>query len=406
MTAPPLKSPNFNFLADHDPQLLEYAARAERYVLDDPNTTLIKLRQLAEALAEDAAAYDGMRLLPEDDFSDILRRLKREDIITQEMADIFHGLRKAGNEAAHEGGGTRQDAVSQLKLAHRLAVWFHRAFRDPAFKPRPFLLPPAPDGVAPEVKEELERLRKARWDAEREADETEGALEVAERKREAAEAKAAQLYADLEAALALVHDNDPRQEHIARQHEVTVEQLRADAHAASHEERAARQHQARSAARAFDLSEEEARDQIDAQLRASGWEADAVVFTWAHSARPEADRNMAIAAVPTSAGPADYILYCGLRAAAVIEAKRSNTDLRAALDEAARYGKAYQALADETIASSSDATHPIPLLFASNGRPFTSESDPRSGVWMRDVRTGKTQAVKDWPTPEELEKLL
>jgi type I restriction enzyme R subunit len=293
-----------------------------------------------------------------------------------------------------------------LKLAHRLAVWFHRAFRDPAFKPRPFLLPPAPDGVAPEVKEELERLRKARWDAEREADETEGALEVAERKREAAEAKAAQLYADLEAALALVHDNDPRQEHIARQHEVTVEQLRADAHAASHEERAARQHQARSAARAFDLSEEEARDQIDAQLRASGWEADAVVFTWAHSARPEADRNMAIAAVPTSAGPADYILYCGLRAAAVIEAKRSNTDLRAALDEAARYGKAYQALADETIASSSDATHPIPLLFASNGRPFTSESDPRSGVWMRDVRTGKTQAVKDWPTPEELEKLL
>jgi type I restriction enzyme R subunit len=267
-------------------------------------------------------------------------------------------------------------------------------------------LPPAPDGVAPEVKEELERLRKARWDAEREADETEGALEVAERKREAAEAKAAQLYADLEAALALVHDNDPRQEHIARQHEVTVEQLRADAHAASHEERAARQHQARSAARAFDLSEEEARDQIDAQLRASGWEADAVVFTWAHSARPEADRNMAIAAVPTSAGPADYILYCGLRAAAVIEAKRSNTDLRAALDEAARYGKAYQALADETIASSSDATHPIPLLFASNGRPFTSESDPRSGVWMRDVRTGKTQAVKDWPTPEELEKLL
>ncbi len=100
MTAPALKSPNFNFLADHDPQLLEYAARAERYVLDDPNTTLIKLRQLAEALAEDAAAYDGMRLLPEDDFSDILRRLKLEDIITQEMADIFHGLRKAGNESA------------------------------------------------------------------------------------------------------------------------------------------------------------------------------------------------------------------------------------------------------------------------------------------------------------------
>ena len=406
MTAPALKSPNFNFLAEHDPQLLEYAARAERYVLDDPNTTLIKLRQLAEALAEDAAAYDGMRLLPEDDFSDILRRLKREDIITQEMADIFHGLRKAGNAAAHEGGGTRQEAVSQLKLAHRLAVWFHRAFRDPAFKPKPFLLPPAPEGGSPELKEELERLRKARWEAERAADASEEALEEAERKRKAAEAKAAELYANLEAALAPKHENEARQEHIARQHEETVEQLRSAAHAASHEERAARQYQARSAAQAFDLSEEEARERIDDELRAKGWEADTIVRTWTHSARPEADRNMAIAAVPTSAGPADYILYCGLRAAAVVEAKRSNTDLRAALDEAARYAKAYRALADECIAEDSATGHAIPLLFASNGRPFTSEADTRSGVWMRDVRNGKTQALKDWPTPEELGELL
>ncbi|MBL7646130.1 MAG: DUF4145 domain-containing protein [Candidatus Hydrogenedentes bacterium] len=406
MTAPALKSPNFNFLADHDPQLLEYAARAERYVLDDPNTTLIKLRQLAEALAEDAAAYDGMRLLPEDDFSDILRRLKREDIITQEMADIFHGLRKAGNEAAHEGGGTRQDAVSQLKLAHRLAVWFHRAFRDPAFKPKPFLLPPAPDGVAPEVKEELERLRKARWDAEREADESEEALEVAERKRAAAEAKAAELYADLEAALALARESETDQEAMFRRHEAAVARLRAEAHSASHEERAARQHQARSAAQAFDLSEAEARERIDADLRAKGWEADTIVRTRAHGARPEADRNMAIAAVPTPAGPADYILYCGLRAAAVIEAKRSNTDLRAALDEAARYGMVYQALADETVAEDTATGHPIPLLFASNGRPIVSESDPRSGIWTRDVRSGKTRALKDWPTPEELAAMI
>lgn len=402
MTTPALKSPNFYFLVDHDPQLLEYAARAERYVLDDPNTTLIKLRQIAEALAEDAAAYDGMQLFPEDDFSDILRRLKREDIITQEMADIFHGLRKAGNAAAHEGGGSRQEAVSQLKLAHRLAVWFHRAFRDPAFKPKPFLLPPAPDGGSPELTEELERLRKARWDAERAADASEEALEEAERKRKAAEAKAAELYANLEAALAPKHEDDGRQEAIARQHDQTVVQLRIAAQAASHEERAARQQQIRSAAESFALSEDEAREAIDAQLRARGWEADSIVRTWAHDARPEEGRNMAIAAVPTGVGPADYVLYCGLRAAAVVEAKRHTIDLRAALDEAARYGKAYRALADEIIADDPA----IPLLFAGNGKPFTSESDVLGGVWMRDTHSGETEVLRDWPAPEELEKLL
>lgn len=406
MTAPPLKSPNFNFLADHDPQLLEYAARAERYVLDDPNTTLIKLRQLAEALAEDAAAYDGMRLLPEDDFSDILRRLKQEGIITQEMADIFHGLRKAGNEAAHEGGGTRQEAVSQLKLAHRLAVWFHRAFRAPNFKPKPFLLPPAPDGGSPELKEELERLRKARWDAEREAEATEDALEEAERRRAAAEAKAAQLYADLDAALALAHETETRQQAMAGQHRGVISDLVDAAESSTDDERSARQHQARSAARSFDLSEAEARDRIDTQLRQKGWEVDSTVRTWDHGARPEADRNMVIAFVPTGAGHADYVLYRGLRVAAIIEAKRRNYDLRAALDEAAGHGKAYRVLADECITEDSATGHAIPLLFASNGRPHTSDSETRSGIWMRDVRSGKTIVWKEWPTPEALEALL
>ena len=38
-------SPNFDFLAKHDPLLVRFAAQAERYVIDDPNTALIKLGQ-------------------------------------------------------------------------------------------------------------------------------------------------------------------------------------------------------------------------------------------------------------------------------------------------------------------------------------------------------------------------
>ena len=46
-----LASANFNFLAKHDPLLVRFAAHAERYVFDDPDVALVKIRQLVEGLA-------------------------------------------------------------------------------------------------------------------------------------------------------------------------------------------------------------------------------------------------------------------------------------------------------------------------------------------------------------------
>ncbi|MBF0177853.1 MAG: hypothetical protein HQL63_13545 [Magnetococcales bacterium] len=37
-------SPNFSFLAQHDAMLFRYATQAERYLFDDPNTALFKIR--------------------------------------------------------------------------------------------------------------------------------------------------------------------------------------------------------------------------------------------------------------------------------------------------------------------------------------------------------------------------
>ena len=47
-----LTSANFSFLAAHDPQLVRLGALAERYFKDDPTTSLIKLRQYGETLAQ------------------------------------------------------------------------------------------------------------------------------------------------------------------------------------------------------------------------------------------------------------------------------------------------------------------------------------------------------------------
>jgi hypothetical protein len=51
-------STNFSFLAKHSVQLVRTAGLAERYLADDPNTCLIKLRQYAEILAGEPVPQD------------------------------------------------------------------------------------------------------------------------------------------------------------------------------------------------------------------------------------------------------------------------------------------------------------------------------------------------------------
>jgi hypothetical protein len=51
---------NFAFLAEHDSQLVRFGMLAERYFPEDPNTCLIKLRQLTELPAQLVASRTGL----------------------------------------------------------------------------------------------------------------------------------------------------------------------------------------------------------------------------------------------------------------------------------------------------------------------------------------------------------
>ena len=53
---------NFDFLKQHDPIFLQLAQSAERAFSSDPNTTLVKLRQFAEAIAQDQAEREALAL--------------------------------------------------------------------------------------------------------------------------------------------------------------------------------------------------------------------------------------------------------------------------------------------------------------------------------------------------------
>jgi type I restriction enzyme R subunit len=71
----PLRS-NFAHLLPHDGQLVRLGMLAERYFADDPNTCLLKLRQLAEVLAQLAASNAGVFVGPEESQYDLLCRLR------------------------------------------------------------------------------------------------------------------------------------------------------------------------------------------------------------------------------------------------------------------------------------------------------------------------------------------
>jgi type I restriction enzyme R subunit len=148
-------------LASTIPSLATLGGLAERYFRDDPPTALIKLRQLAEALAKLVAAHHALYLGERETFEQTLRRLSYDGILPRPIIEVFHRVRTLGNIAAHEGKGTHGDALSALKLAREGAVWFHRTYgKESNFRPGPFKPPAEPEDATLPLKAEIEALRQ------------------------------------------------------------------------------------------------------------------------------------------------------------------------------------------------------------------------------------------------------
>ncbi len=156
---------NFAFLHAHDPHLATYAARAERYVFDDPNTSLLKLRQFAELLGRHVAAFHTIDTTG-NELRDIVAVIRRKRLAPRDVTELFDQLRLRGNEAAHDGhfhradmGEYRRVALAGLITAYKLAVWFQQTFIDYNFNPGPYKPPPNPRDVEDALRAELETLR-------------------------------------------------------------------------------------------------------------------------------------------------------------------------------------------------------------------------------------------------------
>lgn len=312
-----LPTSNFAFLATHDDQLVQLGALAERYFRDDPGTAIFKLRQFAELLSKTIAARHALYLGERETSEDILRRLAYERIIPREAADVFRTLRKAGNRAAHEAKGTHSDALSALKFARQLGIWFHRTSGKQAnFKPGPFIPPPEPiDATAP-LREEIEDLRRRVAESEDAVSRSKREAEEHARARESVEQKLAREAEERAIWENLAAESESKTAEIAAH----LAALQAAAEQAPKAETVELIQRGEDASTKIDLDEAATRALIDQRLRDSEWEVDTQALRFSSGARPARGRNLAIAEWPTASGPADYALFVGLTLVGVVEA--------------------------------------------------------------------------------------
>jgi type I restriction enzyme, R subunit len=325
LLSPVLPPTNFVHLQEHSEQLLRLGMLAEKYFTDDPNTCLLKLRQLAELLAQMVATRVGLFVSADEAQYELLRRLQDEGILPREVAQLFGEIRRSGNSANHALIDDHRTALANLKLAWQISIWFHRTFQNPAFKSGAFIPPTAPADESNELRIELTRLNQTLQDYQKKQRQTAQQLQQVQATLQTTQEE--QLFweqmAIAEGASKADRSKAQLAERLAAQQAATIAQPKSPLNKFIQA--------ANRAAQSVNLDEASTRQLIDEQLRQAGWEADSVLLQHRKGIRPEKGVNRAIAEWPTGSGPVDYVLFVGLMPIATIEAKRQNTNVSSAL---------------------------------------------------------------------------
>ena len=345
---------NFAFLNDQFPVLGNFGELAEKYLYSDSNSCLMKLGMIGETIVNLMFTYDQIPLPRENTAVKRIDVLLREGMITRDLSDILHALRKIRNKAVHENYSSVEKGKALLQMAHSLSEWFMQTYGDWDYQSHLFVMPSEnPESVTDDKENEQVKEEELLKDASIAA----------------------------EAAPVVARDERKRQ-----------------------------------AGRAAGLrvrSEAETRYLIDEQLRKVGWEADTAGLRYSRGTRPAKGRNIAIAEWPTdstvsSRGYVDYALFIGDRLVATIEAKAIHKDIPSVIDYQCKdYSRNIRAV-DAKYQIGRWGNYKVPFTFATNGRPYLEQYETKSGVWFLDLREPDhaPRALKGWMSPTGMLELL
>lgn len=343
---------NFEFLDKEFPVLSQFGKKAETYLYSDSNSCLMKLGMIGETIVNLMFTYD--RIMPPSENTAVNRIgvLFREGLLTQDLVDILHALRKVRNKAVHENYSSVEEGKVLLQMAHSLCEWFMQTYGDWNYQAVPFVMP---------------------TDSQEQD----------------------------------IADTDDAQE------ESLVKEAEEKAAASGSVTKEKRRQQAARAASQRQKTEAETRYIIDQQLRQVGWEADTENLRFSNGTRPAKGRNLAIAEWPTDStvgnhGRADYALFIGLQFVGIIEAKAEHKDIPSVIDY---QGKDYPRnirVEDAQYQVGTWGSYKVPFTFATNGRPYLEQYKTKSGIWFLDLRkpSNVPKALRGWMSPENLLDLL
>ena len=347
---------NFDFLSKDFPVLANFGKLAEQYCFSDANSCLIKLGMIGETIVNLMFTYDGIALPYDNTAVTRIDTLMREGLLTRDLCDILHAVRKARNKAAHANYGSVEEGQTLLQMTYSLCEWFMQTYGDWNYQNQPFVMP-VEASTTDSIIVDKEQEKKIEDDLTKEA-----------------------------------------------------EKAAATAPKISQEER---KKQSAFAAGKRQKTEAETRYLIDEQLRKVGWEADTEHLRHSKGTRPEKGRNMAIAEWPTDSqvgnkGYADYALFEGTELVGIIEAKAIHKDIPSVIDYQC---KEYSMLIREEDSQYQIDTwdkYKVPFTFATNGRPYLEQYKTKSGIWFLDLRKpyNAPRALQGWMSPDGIKDLL
>lgn len=375
---------NFEFLNRYWPVLYQIGSAAESYLFSDANACIYKLGMLGERIVEEIFIFDHLPFPKYDDSqAERVRVLKREGILPANIDDILFALRKARNDAVHNGLNDKSRARQLLKMSYRLCCWFYEVYGDWGFI--------APEYIEPKEEEPVD------W-----------ASVLADSEAALADSKAA-LAQQQEKALLQKAALDEKEQIIAELMQ-KLETVQTAASEATKEER--KQHSEAASVKA-EMTEAETRMLIDEQLRDAGWEADTENLRYSKGTRPVKGRNIAIAEWPIKSDGsmndrADYALFIGLQMVGIVEAKRIHKNISAILDNQCRQYAMNIREEDQSYVIGTWNGYQVPFLFAANGRKYLKQVETMSGIWFRDVRKQSNigKALQGWYSPDGLLTML
>lgn len=344
---------NFAFLKSHFPVLANFGILAEKYCYSDSNSCIMKLGMIGETIVNLMLTYDKIKIPTDCNAVTKIKILSLQGLLTPDLSDILHALRKARNKAAHTNYENIKEGQTLLEMAYSLCEWFMQTYGDWEYKHCKFVMPTEADAQS-------------------------------------------------------ITDNDDKAAEQKMLEE--TEKIAAAAKAVAADERRKR---ALAAASQRQKSEAETRYMIDTQLRKVGWEADSENLRYGKGIRPQKGKNLAIAEWPTlsvagNKGRADYALFAGEKLVAVIEAKAEHKDIPSVIDYQCKEYAQNIRPEDEKYVITRWGKYKAPFVFATNGRPYLAQLETKSGIWFLDLRESANmpKALRGWISPDGMLKLL